>query len=57
MVVLVVISDNELILVITLIKMLMRIGPSNDPWGSPYKLDFASDMILSNFTQCVLKTH
>ena len=31
--------------------MLKRIGPSIDPWGTPYKLDFASDMILSIFTE------
>ena len=54
MVVLVVISGNELILGMSLIKMLKRIGPSINPWGTPYKLDFASDMILSIFTECVL---
>ena len=27
--------------------MLKMIGPSTDPWGTLYKLDFASDMILS----------
>ena len=54
MVVLVVISGNELILGMSLIKMLKRIGPSIDPWSTPYKLDFASDMILSFFTECVL---
>ena len=56
MVVLVVISGNELILGMSLIKMLKRIGPSIDPWSTPYKLDFASDMItfLSIFTECVL---
>ena len=47
MVVLVVISGNELLLGMSLIKILKRIGPSIDPWGTPYKLDFASDMILS----------
>ena len=40
MVVLVAISDNELILGMSLIKMLKRIGPrsgpSIDPWGTPY---------------------
>ena len=35
-------------------KMLKRFGPSNEPWGTPYKLDFDSDMILSNFTEYVL---
>ena len=54
MVVLVVISGNELILGMSLIKMLKRIGPSIDPWGTPYKLDCASDVILSIFTECVL---
>ena len=54
MVVLVVISGNELILGMSLIKMLKRIGPSIDPWGAPHKLDFASYMILSIFTECVL---
>ena len=53
MVVLVVISGNELILGMSLIKMLQRIGPSIDPLGTPYKLDFALDMILSIFTKCV----
>ena len=47
MVALVVISGNELILIMSLIKMLKRIGPSIEPWGTPYKMDFASDMILS----------
>ena len=46
MVVLVVISGNELILGMSLIKMLKRIGPSIDPWGTPYKLDCALDAIL-----------
>ena len=41
MVVLVVISGNELILGMSLIKILNRIGPNIDPWGTPYKLDFA----------------
>ena len=54
MVVLVVISGNELILGMSLIKMLKRIGQCIDAWGTPYKLDFASDMILSIFTECVL---
>ena len=45
MVVLIVISGNELILGMSLIKALKRIGPSTEPWGTPYKLDFASDMI------------
>ena len=54
MVVLVGISGNELILGMSLIKMLKWIGPSIDLWGNPYKLDFASDMILSIFTECVL---
>ena len=54
MVVLVVISGNELILGMSLIKMLKRIGPSIDPWGTQYKLDFALDMISSIFTECVL---
>ena len=54
MVVLVVISGNDLILGMSLIKMLKRIGPSIDPWGIPYILDFASHMILSNFTECIL---
>ena len=54
MVVLVVISGNELILGMPMIKMLKRIGPSIDTWGTQYKLDFASDMILSIFTVCVL---
>ena len=54
MVVIVVISGNELILGMPLRKMLKRIGPSIDPWGTQYKLDIASDMILSIFTQCVL---
>ena len=34
MVVLVVISGNELILGMSLIKILKRIGPSIDPWGT-----------------------
>ena len=55
MVVLVVISGNELILGISLMKMSKRVGPSNYPWGTPYKLDFASDVILSIFTECVLQ--
>ena len=50
MVVLVVISGIELILGMSLIKMLKRIGPSIDHWGTPYKLDCASDVILSIFT-------
>ena len=54
MVVLVVISGNELILGMSLIKMFKKIGPSIDPWGTPYKLDFESGMILSIFTECVL---
>ena len=54
MVVLVVISGNELILEMSLIKMLKWIGPSIDPWGTTYKLDFDSGMILSIFTECVL---
>ena len=54
MVVLVVISGNELILGMSLIKMLKRIGPSIEPWGTPYKLESASDMIFSIFTKCVL---
>ena len=37
-------------------KMLKRIGPSIDPWGTPYKLDFALDMILTIFTECVLSS-
>ena len=53
MVVLVVISGNELILGMSLIKILKRIEPSNYPWGTPYKLDCASDVILSIFTECV----
>ena len=40
MVVLVVISGNELILGMSLIKMLKRIGPSIDPWGTPYILEY-----------------
>ena len=32
--------------------MLKRIGPSIDLLGTPYKLDFASDIILSIFTEC-----
>ena len=35
-------------------KILRRIGPSIDTWGTPCKLDFASDMILSIFTECVI---
>ena len=54
MVVLVVISGNEFILGMSLIKMLKKIGQSIDPWGTPYILDFASDIILSIFTECVL---
>ena len=54
MVVLVVISGNELILGMSLIKMLKGIGPSIEPWGTLYKLDYASDVILSIFTECVL---
>ena len=54
MVVLALVSGNELILGMSLIKMLKRIGPSIDQWGTPYKLDFASDMILSIFTEYVL---
>ena len=57
MVVLVVISGNELILGMSLIKMLKRIGPSIDPWGTPYKLDFASDMILCIFTSLNVSYH
>ena len=47
MVVLVVISGNELSLGMSLIKMLRRIGPSIDPWGTPYKLEggFGRDFI------------
>ena len=41
MVVLVVISGNELILGMSLKNMLKRIGPSIDPYVTPYKLDFA----------------
>ena len=37
----------------SLIKMLKRIWPSIDPWGTPYELDFASDTILSIFTEYV----
>ena len=54
MVVLVVISGYESIFGMSLIKMLKRIGPSIDPWGTPYKLDCSSDVILSIFTGCVL---
>ena len=54
MVVLVVISGNELILGMSLMKMLKRSGPSIYPWGTPYKLDFSSDTNLSIFTECVL---
>ena len=54
MVVRVVISGNEIILGMSLIKMLKRIGPSIDPWGTPYKLDIASDLILSIFTEFYL---
>ena len=39
MVVLVVIPGDELILGMSLIKMLKRSGPSIDPKGTPYKLD------------------
>ena len=45
MVVLVIISGNELILGMSLMKLLKRIGPTIDHWGTPYKFDFASDMI------------
>ena len=54
MVVLVVISGSELILGMSLIKMLKKIGPSIEPCGTPYKLDFASDMIVSIVTEHVL---
>ena len=54
MVVLVVISGNELILGMSLIKILKRIGPSIEPLGTSYKLDFALDIILSIFTEYVL---
>ena len=54
MVVLLIISGNELTLEMSLKTMLKRIGQSIDHWGTPYKLDFASDMILTIFTQYVL---
>ena len=54
MVVVVVIPADELILGMSLIKLLKRIGPSIDPWGTPYELDIDFDMILSIFTECVL---
>ena len=54
MVVLVEISGNELILGMSLIKVLKRIGPSIDPKGTPYIFYFASDMILSIVTECVI---
>ena len=54
MVALVVVSGNELILEMSLIKMLRRIRPRIEPWGTPYKLDFASYLILFIFTECVL---
>ena len=37
-----------------MIQMLKRIGSRVDPWGTPYKLYFASDMIISIFTEYVL---
>ena len=54
MVVLVVMCGNELILGMPLIKMLTRITPSIDAWGTPYELALFSDVILSIFTECVL---
>ena len=54
MVVRVVISGNELILGMSLMKMLERIGPSIEPWGTVYKLDFTSVVILSIFNECVM---
>ena len=47
MVVLVVISGNELILGMSLIKMLKRIGPSIDPWGTPHKFEWFYLFLLS----------
>ena len=47
-----VISCNELILRMSLIKMLWRIGPSIDHWGTPYKLDFAS--VLEYINACII---
>ena len=54
MVVLVVISGDQLILGMSFIKMLKTIGPSIDPWGTPHKSDINFDMILYIFTECVL---
>ena len=48
-VVLVVIPGDELILGMSFIKMLKKIEPSIDPWGTTYKLDIHFYMILYIF--------
>ena len=42
----VVISGNELSLGMSLIKMLKRIGPNTEPWGTPYKLGVPQGSVL-----------
>ena len=54
MVALAVIPGDELILGMSLMKILKRIAPSIDHCGTPYELDIDFDMILSIFTECVL---
>ena len=53
MVVLVLIPGNEFILIMSMIKMLKRIGPSIYPWGTQNGLEHGLDMILSIFIECV----
>ena len=57
MVVLVVIPGDELILGMSLIKMLKIIGPSIEPWGTPYELDIDFDMILSTVSLLNVSFH
>ena len=44
----------NLILGMSFIKMLRQIGPSIDPWGTPYELDIDFDMISSIIPEYVL---
>ena len=46
-------SWNEFVLM-SLVKILKRIGPSIDPWSTPNALEFGFDLILSIFTECVV---
>ena len=54
MILLVLIPGDEFILIMSLTKMLKRIGPSIDPWGTPNGLEHGLDMIFSIFTESAL---